>query len=94
MSDALTVSAEADAILLIVNLARATRPMLVELRRNLTASPAPALGLVIAGAQLDEERGYGYGYGYGYGREVRIVSRRHWKNSMSGIFRCRPNSTP
>lgn len=67
VGDARALAAHVDALLLVVRLSIARRQGLTELRRTLENLPAPALGFVLAGAELEE--GYGYdAYGY-YGHE-------------------------
>ena len=65
VGDAMTLSARADAVLVVTRLDVIRRPMLGELKRLLDASPAVKLGFVLTAA--DGEDGYGYGYGYGAG---------------------------
>jgi hypothetical protein len=57
------LSAKVDGILLISRVSVVRRPMINELVRMLSASPAEKLGFVLTGAELEE--GYGYGAGYG-----------------------------
>jgi succinoglycan biosynthesis transport protein ExoP len=63
VSDTMTLSALADAILVIVRLNLARRPMMRELRTLLDASPARKLGVVIAGLAWGEAYGYRGYYG-------------------------------
>lgn len=58
VGDALTLSARMDAILLVCRLDLLRRPMVHELRKVVESLPVPALGVILAAAQLDE--GYGY----------------------------------
>jgi Mrp family chromosome partitioning ATPase/capsular polysaccharide biosynthesis protein len=69
LGDAMALSANVDAILVICRLNVVRRPMLNELKRLLDASPARSLGFILAGAE--REGGYAYQYGYGYGRHDR-----------------------
>lgn len=69
VGDAITLSGQVDAMLIVTNLASARRPVLAELRRVLERCPADKLGFVLTGASLDE--GYGYGYGGYYYRTPR-----------------------
>jgi receptor protein-tyrosine kinase len=62
LGDALALSSQVDALVLITRLHTLRRSMLIELRRVLDASPAEKVGFVLAGAELED--GYGYG-GYG-----------------------------
>jgi len=61
VGDAMAVAPQVDGILVICRLSTANRHMLDELRRALTAAPAPKLGFVLTDANVGE--GYGYGYG-------------------------------
>ncbi len=60
VGDALTLSAQVDAVFLVTRMNVVRRPMLNEVRRLLDTSPALRLGFVITGA----ESAHGYGYGY------------------------------
>ena len=62
VGDAMTLSARADAVVVVTRLDVVRRHMLAELKRHLDASPAAKLGFVLTGA--DSEDGYGYGNGY------------------------------
>ncbi|MDH4346237.1 MAG: polysaccharide biosynthesis tyrosine autokinase [Thermoleophilia bacterium] len=63
VGDAMTISTRIDAILVVVRLGVANRPMLGDLARGLEASPAHKLGFVLTGVD-DHERYGGAGYGY------------------------------
>lgn len=52
--DAMALTAKVDAVLLVSRLGTLTRPTLQELTRVLRRSPAPVLGLVATGAEVDE----------------------------------------
>jgi Mrp family chromosome partitioning ATPase len=73
VGDALTLSSQADALILIARLKSLRRPMVRELGRILDLVPARKLGFVVTGpitkAQgvYSYKDGYSYGYGYGYG---------------------------
>ena len=56
VGDALALSTEVDALLVVTHLSIVRRPLLRELRRVLDASPAAKLGFVLTGA--DREEGY------------------------------------
>jgi polysaccharide biosynthesis transport protein len=71
VGDAMTLSANVDALIVVTRLQVVRRPMLTELHRVLDASPAEKLGFVLAAADLEKGEGYGYGYGYGYGQYAR-----------------------
>jgi capsular exopolysaccharide synthesis family protein len=58
VGDAMALSAQVDALLVVVRFNAIRRPILKELRRVLDACPAPKLGVVITHA--DNELGYGY----------------------------------
>jgi succinoglycan biosynthesis transport protein ExoP len=66
--DTLVLANHADAVLVVARMDLVRRPMLTELRRVLSSSPAPALGLITTGRQRKADaEGYGnYAYGYGY----------------------------
>lgn len=66
LGDAVTLSAKVDALLLVVRLRVARRPILRELRRVLENCAATPLGFVLADAEAEE--GYDYGASYYYGR--------------------------
>jgi capsular exopolysaccharide synthesis family protein len=59
VGDALALSALVDALIVVTRVDIVRRPMLVELRRAIDASPAGKLGFVLTGADL--EAGYGRG---------------------------------
>ena len=52
--DSIALTGKVDAVLLITRLGTLTRPTLQELARVLRRSPAPVLGLVATGAEIDE----------------------------------------
>jgi capsular exopolysaccharide synthesis family protein len=52
--DSMALTGKVDAVLLITRLGTLTRPTLQELGRVLRRSPAPVLGLVATGAEIDE----------------------------------------
>jgi capsular exopolysaccharide synthesis family protein len=52
--DAMALTGKVDAILLVSRLGTLTRPTLQEMARILSRSPAPVLGLVATGAEIDE----------------------------------------
>ena len=54
VGDAMTLSANVDAVLVVTRLRVVRRPMLAELRRLLDASPAAQLGFVATGAELED----------------------------------------
>jgi Mrp family chromosome partitioning ATPase/capsular polysaccharide biosynthesis protein len=63
VGDAIALAARADAVLVVTRLGVATKPMLREVRRLLTAAPAARLGFVATGAKPGDEYGYaGYDY--------------------------------
>jgi len=64
VSDALALSRQASALLLVARLGIVRRPMLKEVTRVLERCPARVLGCVVTSVQASH--GYGYGYGYGY----------------------------
>jgi receptor protein-tyrosine kinase len=68
LGDALALSSQVDALVLITRLHTLRKPMLAELRRVLDASPAAKVGFVLAGAELEEGSGYA-AYGAYYTRK-------------------------
>jgi Mrp family chromosome partitioning ATPase/capsular polysaccharide biosynthesis protein len=58
LGDALALSSQVDALVLITRLHTLRKSMLAELRRVLDASPAAKVGFVLAGAELEEGSGY------------------------------------
>jgi polysaccharide biosynthesis transport protein len=77
VGDALTLSSQADGIIVITRMKSLRRPTIRELRRILDLAPARKLGYVITGPVSNErgvysnKDGYSYGYGYGYGSSGR-----------------------
>ncbi len=71
VGDALTLSSQADGLIVVSRLKGLKRPMLRELRRILEVVPSRKLGFVVTGRVGNDGSGYGYGskngYGYGYG---------------------------
>ena len=63
VSDAMTLSATVDAMMVVARANVVRRPMMTELRRQLAAAPCLKLGFVFTDAEADEQYGYGY-YGY------------------------------
>jgi capsular exopolysaccharide synthesis family protein len=63
VSDAMTLSATVDAMIVVARANLVRRPMMTELRRQLAAAPCMKLGFVFTDAEADEQYGYGY-YGY------------------------------
>jgi len=57
-SEAMALTAKVDAILVVTKLGTLTRPTLRELVRVLGRSPAPVLGFVVTGAEIDESYSY------------------------------------
>ena len=64
VSDALTLSASVDAIVVVAKLDSARRNILSELSRVLATCQAPRLGFILTGAEHDEAYEYGYGGDY------------------------------
>jgi polysaccharide biosynthesis transport protein len=64
LGDAINLSGQLDAMLVVTRLNVVRRPMLHELHRILESCPAAKLGFVLAGAQSEE--GYAEGYRYTY----------------------------
>ena len=65
VGDAMTLSTQADGVLIVTRLNVIRRPMLAELRRLLATAPATKLGFVVTGSRDGQSGGYGYGYDYG-----------------------------
>jgi Mrp family chromosome partitioning ATPase len=63
VSDAMTLSATVDAMMVVARANLVRRPMMTELRRQLAAAPCLKLGFIFTDAEADEQYGYGY-YGY------------------------------
>ncbi|MGZ8795563.1 MAG: nucleotide-binding protein, partial [Gaiellaceae bacterium] len=64
VGDAMALTAKVDAVVVVTRLGVVRRPMLTEVRRQLSAAPALALGFVLTGAGGDESyETYGY-YAY------------------------------
>jgi len=62
LSDAMTVSARVDALVVVTRLPNAKRSVLAELRRVLATTPTTKLGFVLTGTEVGENYGaYGYG---------------------------------
>jgi hypothetical protein len=62
VGDAMTLSAKADAIVVVSRLGIVNRRMLDEVSRELAASPAAKLGIVVTGVKELDSYGYGYGH--------------------------------
>ena len=77
VSDALTLSAEVDAMLIVVRAGVVRRNVLGELRRVLDSVPTAKLGFVLTGADIED--GYGYGAGYGYASAPKAEPRTQEK---------------
>ncbi len=67
VGDAMTLSANVDAIVVVTRLGT-QRPILRELARELQHCQAPTLGFVLTGVPVSD--GYGYGYGHGYSHDA------------------------
>jgi capsular exopolysaccharide synthesis family protein len=76
VGDARTLSAVADAILVVTNLQLVRRPMLQELSRVLSALPTRLLGFVATGVTADRHDAYG-----GYYRRRFSPRRRSWERA-------------
>src|SRR5215207_1401221 len=72
LSDAVALTANVDAMIIVTKLSTARRPILAELHRVLEATPIVKLGVVVTGMPVEQTYGYGYGYGSGgSGRKAR-----------------------
>ena len=69
LSDAMTLSARVDGLVVVTRLPVAKRAMLAELHRVLATAPTMKLGVVLTGTTTGDT--YGYGYGYGVAEEPR-----------------------
>jgi succinoglycan biosynthesis transport protein ExoP len=65
VGDAMTLSPDIDAVVVVTRVNVIRRAMLNELRRLLESSPTRTLGFVVTGADSEEDYGYG-----GYGRRI------------------------
>lgn len=63
VGDAITLSSDIDAVVVVTRMNVIRRSMLNELRRLLDSSPTRKLGFVVTGAESEEDYGYG-GYGH------------------------------
>ena len=63
LSDAMTLSARVDGLVVVTRLPVAKRAMLAELHRVLATAPTMKLGVVLTGTTTGDTYGYGYGYG-------------------------------
>ena len=78
VGDAVTLSSQADGLIVIARLKSLHRGAIREMRRILDVVPARKLGCVVTGPVSGEGgaygagNGYGYGYGYGYGSSRRV----------------------
>lgn len=70
VGDAMALSANVDALIVITRVNVVRREMLNELRRVLDACPATKLGFVVTAAESEDNFGAEYGYAYGYGHGV------------------------
>jgi Mrp family chromosome partitioning ATPase len=70
VGDSVSLAAAVDAILLVTKLEAVRRPMLDELDRLLSRSPAAVIGFVATGAEADSAYGYGYGAYRGHTAET------------------------
>jgi polysaccharide biosynthesis transport protein len=65
LSDARTISAKVDGLIVIARLSTLKRAILDELRRALEGAPTVKLGFVLTGVSAEEAYGYSYAYDYG-----------------------------
>jgi capsular exopolysaccharide synthesis family protein len=83
VSDALTLGARVDAVVVVVRLYVMDRDTLEQLARALDSVPSTKLGYVLTGAEMPE------GYGYGYGARA-TPERPPSSGRSSGAARTRP----
>jgi capsular exopolysaccharide synthesis family protein len=74
--DGAALSARVDAVLVVARLGVVRRAALSELRKALSASPARKLGVVLTGAEREEQTGGGYTYGDVRADDARLVGER------------------
>ena len=67
VGDALTLSSDADGVVVVARLKALRRSTLREMRRLLSAVPTRKLGYVVTGPIPGERSAYGDAYSYGYG---------------------------
>ena len=82
VSDAMIISANADAILVVAHAERLRRDELAELGRVLSIGRTPRLGVVRTASESGSQSGYGYGYGYGYQPEEAEGSNGRWRERI------------
>ncbi len=68
-SDAVTLSAKVDAMLVVARLGETSRAVMSELRRVLDGAPARKLGFVAMGVKDEEDYGRAYAYGFRHTEE-------------------------
>jgi succinoglycan biosynthesis transport protein ExoP len=73
LSDAMTLSAKVDALIVMARISALRRATLEELRRLLDGAPTVKLGFVVTGVSVGEA--YGYGYGYAHTSGMRLPER-------------------
>jgi Mrp family chromosome partitioning ATPase/capsular polysaccharide biosynthesis protein len=71
VGDAMALTANVDAVIVISRMNVVRRPMLNEMKRLLDATPAIKLGYVLTGAEAEDGYGYAGGYYYNYGPAAR-----------------------
>jgi non-specific protein-tyrosine kinase len=77
LSDAMTLSAQVDGLVVVTRLPSNKRSTLMELHRVLATAPTTKLGVVLTGTTASDTYGsYGYGYGAGDG------SRATWETTV------------
>jgi polysaccharide biosynthesis transport protein len=67
LSDAMSIAAGVDGVVVVTRQSVIRRGVLQELHRVLADAPVTKLGFVMTGSGEAESYGYGYGYGYGHG---------------------------
>ena len=77
VTDAVVLSKQVDATLLVVAPGQTRRVTLRRSSEKLAQVNAPVVGLVLNG--VNKQSGYGYGYGYGYVLAGTRASRRKWR---------------
>ena len=92
VGDALTLSTDADGMIVVARLKSLRRSMLREFRRVLDAAPVRKLGYVVTGPIPGERGMYGDSYSYGYGQDYKSGDRERPSYAAGGTAQ-RPERT-
>jgi polysaccharide biosynthesis transport protein len=85
VGDAMVLSAQLDALLIVTRVKLLRRATLRELHRVLNTMPVHKLGFVLAGAEKEDGYGYGYGYGSGYTARPSVESEAEAKGEKEEV---------